>query len=308
MPLRLTQQDLDLLVSIAEYRILPLHHLSLLHRRNLPALRRRLSSLGEQGFIQFDSEGFGRGRGRPERLVSLRKDGVNLLRERERLDCGIAAERATAKNLRGLDHHLLVNTFRIQLSQMQRVVPEIDSQFLSPTSPFLKRQSDDRPLLFEKIPPDERLDAWVEFIPDGVLRFTDVGVGKSLLFFLEVDMGTETIASPKRLRPDLRQKIVNYQTLLRRRRHGRYGKHWGCQFRGFRLLFLACDPDRAGAICRLVQSMPPSDFIWVADRGSLISRGLWADIWSRGGRLDHAPESILGTRKPDPSPTPEALT
>jgi len=35
-----------------------------------------------------------------------------------------------------------------------------------------------------------------EFIPDGVFTITNLELKKSLLFFLEVDMGTESVASP----------------------------------------------------------------------------------------------------------------
>ena len=304
MPVRLNQQDLNLLASVAEYRILAIHQLSVLHQRNPQALRRRLNCLKEQGLIQFDTEGFGRGRGRPERLVSLCEEGVKVLQEKKILNQGIPPDTATAKDLSGLDHHLLVNTFRVQLSQTQQAVPLMRVKFLSPTSPFLKKLQKDQPLVLEKIPPDEHIDSWVEFIPDGVFAIKDTGSGKVLLFFLEVDMGTETIASPRRCRQDVRQKIINYQTLLRQKRYKRYEKIWACRFHGFRLLFLAYGPDRAGGICRLVQSMPPSGFIWVTDRGSLQSRGVWADIWAVGGRIDRSLESILGSRKPDPSPIP----
>ena len=49
-------------------------------------------------------------------------------------------------------------------------------------------------------------------IPDGV--FTISHQEKTLLFFLEVDMGTETLASTKQGTGDVRQKIINYQSLF----------------------------------------------------------------------------------------------
>jgi hypothetical protein len=39
--------------------------------------------------------------------------------------------------------------------------------------------------------------------------------------------------------------------------------------------------------------MPPSDFIWLAEQGSMFSKGLSAEIWFRGGREGVPPESIL---------------
>jgi hypothetical protein len=49
-----------------------------------------------------------------------------------------------------------------------------------------------------------------KFMPDAVFAIADSEGGKACLFFLEVDCGTETIASPKRDVTDIRQKIVNY--------------------------------------------------------------------------------------------------
>jgi hypothetical protein len=48
------------------------------------------------------------------------------------------------------------------------------------------------------------------------------------------------------------------------------------------------------AVCELVQSMPPSDFIWATTRDQMDQHGLSAPIWARGGRHEKTPESILG--------------
>lgn len=60
------------------------------------------------------------------------------------------------------------------------------------------------------------------FVPDGVLWITHAGRQMTLLFFLEVDMGTEPIASGRSRSLDIRQKILNYQSCFRMRRYERY--------------------------------------------------------------------------------------
>jgi len=304
MAFRLTKTDLEIMTSIAEFRVLPIQQLAVLHQRNTSALRRRLCCFEEQGLVHLDAEGFGRTRGRPERLVSLSDQGVNLLQTRKILGPDIGTDQVVAKSLWCLDHHLLVNTFRVQLVQLQRVVPDMRIQFLSPTSPFLKRSPDGQPLVYEKIPPEKDSDQWFEFNPDGVFAITDTSLGKTLLFFLEIDMGTETISSPSRLKQDVRQKILNYQAMLRFKRYKRYEKTWDSRFRGFRMLFLTYSPRHMAAVSRLVHEMQPSAFIWIADRGSFLSQGIWDTIWASGGRIELPGESILDSRKPDPSPAP----
>jgi len=55
----------------------------------------------------------------------------------------------------------------------------------------------------------------VVFLPDAVFAITHAELKKSLLFFLEVDMGTETAASPRRVtRNDRRTKILLYRAYL----------------------------------------------------------------------------------------------
>ena len=68
MAVRLDERDLRLLASVAEHRVLRIRHAAVLHRRNVRSLRRRLSQLEESGLIGAIAQGFGRGRGRPERL------------------------------------------------------------------------------------------------------------------------------------------------------------------------------------------------------------------------------------------------
>ena len=153
------------------------------------------------------------------------------------------------------------------------------------------------------------LEGFIEFIPDAAFSLTckDAEIDKTLLFFLEVDMDTETLASRKRNPKDLRQKIVNYQALFRSKRYKRYERFFGAKLNGFRLLFLANTFSRLTAICRLVQEMPPSDFIWVTDRERMFSHGLASEIWARGGKKDEPPQSIIGSKLACDSPVIETI-
>jgi hypothetical protein len=134
----------------------------------------------------------------------------------------------------------------------------------------------------------------LEFIPDGIFTVSDSVSNKTLLFFLEVDMGTETLASPARSLKDVRQKIVNYQDLFRSGRYKRYERFFNASLNGFRLLFVTHSPSRLKTLCQLTASMLPSDFIWLSDRDRLLSSGLVDEIWVRGGVLDRQPYTIIG--------------
>ena len=255
------------------------------------------------------ARGLGKGRGRPEGLASLSGEGVSWLKANGVLDEGVDADWATADRIRCVEHLLLINDFRVQLAQMERIRPELTVRSLSSMSPLTPRSGDDQSIVRERIETAEGRDGRVRFTPDGVFSLSHAELRKTLLFFLEVNMGTETLVGGKRSTPDIRRKAANYQAYLRSKAYRRYEQIWDCSLRGFRLLFLAHSAARAGSLCRLVRGLPPpSDFIWVTDQDRLLSEGAWAGIWTRGGRLDRPRQSLLGSQAPSPNPAPSALS
>ena len=308
MAFQFSHSDQEILVSIAEHRVLTVHHLTILHQRNASALRRRLKILHAHSLIEIASRPFGRSRGRPESLVSLCEGGVDLLKAEGVIDAALSNDRATAERIGCVDHELLVNDFRTQLVQLKRVIPALTIRFFSAMSPLLPRGSQGQPLVRERIEFDDGLDDEIEFVPDGVVAMTHAELRRTLLFFLEADRGTEPRNSTRRDRRGIRQKIVNYQTYFAAQEYKRYEKIMKCQLRGFRLLILTENRVRFAALCRLVRVMPPSDFVWLAFRESLLEEGVWAPIWAAGGKVDGPLQSVLGSRMPNPCPTPVSLT
>ncbi|MGB2986648.1 MAG: replication-relaxation family protein [Phycisphaerae bacterium] len=304
MAFQFNESDQELLVSIAEHRVLTVRHLAMLLRRNSNALRRRLKILSAQGLIEVAGRPFGRNRGRPESLVSLRGAGVELLKTSKLIDSSLPADRVTAQNIHFLDHELLVNDFRVHLTEMEQIVPALSIQFFSANSPLLVRGSDDRPLVHEKMDSDDGSYDGTGFVPDGVIGVTHTELDRTLLFFLEADRGTEPRNSPRHSNRGIRKKILNYQRYFAVEQYKRYEKILKCKLRGFRLLILTEDRARFAALCRLVRAMPPSGFVWLAGRESLLSQGLWSRIWVRGGKVNEPLQSILGSKAPNPRPTP----
>ncbi len=190
MSIRLTKDDYELFSSVAEYRVLSVSQLKILLGRNNRALRRRLDALRAAGHVHLAQAGFGR-RGRPETLVSLAGPGVELLRRRGTLPTGIADAHVIGDDFKPLHHQLLVNWFRIHLVHVERMSPRLAVRFLAPTSPFLERGPGDKAPPAGNILLENRSGQRVGFTPDGVFTVTDNEQSKALLFFLEVDRGTE---------------------------------------------------------------------------------------------------------------------
>ncbi len=294
MAFLLNKNDLALLASIAENRILTLTQIAAVHQKRKQVVRRRMRALQEAGLICSKKGALGRSRGRPEKQISLTETGADLLRSNFSDFKEIPNDKLTADKLRCVDHQVLLNWFRIHLGHLGHIIPQLSVRFSSSIFPFMLGGQSLEPSLSE----ENMCEGHHElkgFAPDGVFSLTHEGKGKTLLFFLEVDMGTESIASIGRGPRDLRQKILNYQQFFRDNRYKPYEKNWDCSLDGFRLLFLTTTGSRMVPICNLIQSIPPSDFIWVTTMEQMFSHGLSGKIWVRGGRRNAPEESILGS-------------
>jgi len=306
MAYALKGQDIQILKTIAEYHLLSLAQISELTARHPKSMARRLKQLEQDGLIQKTNRGFGRGRGRPENLVTLTGQGLEVLRKQGNISPDSGHDKAAETHMQNTDHQLLVNWFRTHLVRLGRAVPQLSIAFLSPTSPFLNRDIDGGLPVYERVvvKSEEQNEEEAYFIPDGVFSITDKESTpqKTLLFFLEVDMGSEPLVRTNQGAQDIRQKIVYYQSYFRTYGYKRYEGFWNCRLNGFRLLFLTNTASRKIALCRLVQEMRPSNFIWVADQESMFAKGLGTEIWARGGLDQQPPESILGQLAADCPP------
>lgn len=296
MIFNISKNDLALLGSIAEHEVLTVGQLSALSQRSRQVVRRRLRVFESKGIIVSKERGYGQSKGRPESLIFLTEDGVMRLKNKGMLSNNVAPTTNMTAGSIFVSHELLINWFRIHLVQMERVMPQLSVNYLSPGLQPSGTDRADRPSLLERIRAKNSQKEVIEFIPDGVFSITNEELSKTLLFFLEVDRGTEIIASMDRGPKDIRQKILNFQALFQCSQYKRYELIFKSKLNGFRLLFLTNTASRLTALSRLVKEMSPSDFIWLTDQESMFARGISAEIWTRGGRYDDPPQSILGPK------------
>lgn len=307
MSSKITKNNYDILTRLAECQVLTISQLSAFNQRSRQVVRRNIRTLEGKGFVASKEEGYGQGKGRRGKIIYLTTKGVKLLRNKSILsDKATLMTKKTADSIL-INHHLLVNWFHIHLVHMERVIPGLSANFLSSNSGALKESN--RISLRERVQMESVVEGFIEFIPDGAFSLTYQGAdtNKTLLFFLEVDMDTETLASRTRNPKDLRQKVVNYQALFRSKGYKRYERIFGTKLNGFRLLFLGNNVVRMTAICRLVQQMPPSDFIWVTDQERMFFHGLSAEIWARGGKNNAPQQSIISSKLVCDSPVLETI-
>ena len=295
MSFRLIENDLKILDCIAEYRMLTVNQIAAMFHKKRQVARRRLRDLEEKELVKVAGYEFGRGRGRPEKSMGLTKHGVDLLKDKGLVKQDIPYEKILADDLFCADHQLLLNWFRIHLNEVEKVVPRVNVKFLVHNSPFLHQGPNRRIFITDySLVPDSG-EQGIKFTPDAVFGISDSVPAKTCLFFLEVDRGTETVASPKRDMSDIRQKIINYQWYHHKESYKRYDKVFKYNLFGFRLLFLTSTFGRLAALCKLTQEMFPREFVWLTECSRLFTDGVSAEIWARGGDLRGPQKSILGS-------------
>ena len=298
MALKLSKNDFKLLEIIAEHRFLTIEQATWMAQRPKRCVYRCVQHLIKQGFLSPAKKDIGQNLGRPKTLLELTELGIDILKQKGLLSPDTPYQNIAAQTIHCPGHQMLMNWFRIYFKYVEKVLPSIRTCFLSHNSPFLPHDSFGRAFIADQAPAMENHDNQeVRFIPDGVLSITDAAQNLTILLFLEVDCGTETLASPKRDMTDVRQKILNYQSYFLSKRYIRYEKLWNCKLRGFHLLFLTNSQGRLTSMCRLAQEMGPEStcFVYLTEQSCLFNRGVTADIWAKAGNLTAPQESIFGS-------------
>jgi len=291
-----------ILLSLAEYQCLSIPQLAALHFSSLQTARTARNKLDQAGLVDTIHSGYGKGKGRPGILLSLSRSGIERLIMETRLQNSIKPEILSCPGKAFIEHQLLLNWVCIHVRKLEEFSADLKSHFFLANSHLLSSTTRRLPDIKETFQTRYHRTDPISFIPDGVFCIESIEQRKALLFFVEIDMGTETILSKKEDPNDFSLKIQNYRAYFRSKKYKRY-EHWrGCKFNGFRLLVVTNTDARMEALCRLVQVSQSSDFIWLTSKPFLFNQGISDKIWVRGGCTGSHPSSILGPSLAAPSP------
>lgn len=285
---RLTNRGIEVLKSLARHRLLSIEQLGILHFTGLRMARRERNKLDALGLIETIPRENLRKRGRREQLATLSEKGLERLKEKDIVEESVRFDQVSARGFKPTEHQLLLNWIDIHMSRLDHVNGDLETEFLSSVSPFLPPPREGmKTFLSDAVPAKSKRGKPRYFTPDGVFMIRSHQRGKSLLFFVEVDMDTEQNSI-------IVEKIQKYQIYFRSEGYKRYERYWKDEFKGFRLLFVVNTNVRLSKLSHLARRTPPSDFVWLADEDSLHAGGISDKIWFRGGRSDSPRESILG--------------
>ena len=302
MATRITQAALGVLTDLADYRMLSLSQVAHLHFGGKRAARRRMQQMLEEDLIELLPPAPSERGGRPENVFGVSKAGLQLLQSKSILDDRLAFEQVGGGNLNHqIAHQLLLGWCRIHLVHVCRTVAQLEVELLSCNSPLSLVPESGVSIVRAEVA--MKVDASPDhFTPDAAFVITDTGQPKSVLFFLEVDMGTEPLSSDGG--GDIREKISRFKQYFRTKGYKRFEKIWDVPLNGFRLLFMTHSASRLGPLSATVRSMNPSGFVWTTSADQMFETGISGCIWSAGGSSELPARSILDSLAL-PAPLPE---
>jgi len=280
----IAQKDFDLLKLLLDYGIISVAQLAYLYFPSRQMARRKIRELAKTKLIQISMRGYGVTVGRPENLISLTDSAVKLLEDHEVIISGSLKDRINTIEPFQIEHQLLLNWVRINIQKVRERIPEINIRFLSPVF-------DRRSYVFKK----EGANLENGLIPDGIFSISHKEQGKALLFFIEIDMCTETLSSKNPIATDIHKKITGYQRIFSNRSYKQLNGSLNCNFNGFRVLFIANTETRLRQLCKLVKSMKSTGFVWLTDKNLVFKKGVSDKIWIKGGEIEKERYSILGS-------------
>jgi hypothetical protein len=283
MSKQISNKNLDLLRALADYQLLTITQATVLFFASRQMARRHFRELYHEGLIEISYQDLNKTKGKPEGLIRLSHRAADLLKEQGLYENDVYREKTASFDHDAVEHQLLINWARIHLIHMERCLARLKVNFLSPA--FHHE---------DYILPLSDLKLGLDLVPDGIFSISDNIQFKPILFFLEVDMGTESLTSKSSLKNNLNHKIIAYQDIFRTTSYKRLEIPLNASFLGFRTLFVANTLARYEQICRLTKSIKNTDFIWVTHKDHVFGKGISDMIWARGGHSENDPQSILG--------------
>jgi hypothetical protein len=273
----LTERDHALISDIYKYRYLSVSQIEKLHFPSKRTAYRRLSVLGDGGYLQnFTVPNI------PERIYCLARKGADLVAS----SLGVtitelqwSATTRAPKDYYFLRHFLEVNDFRIVLTSGCReasidLVGYIPEYFGTRTA-----QGGLKKYIKDVVCDIQTPTYEISHTPDAV--FALAKNGKPALFFLEIDRGTEVVSDAEK---GVLKSFRFYVNCLLREQYHRYEKdfHTG-PFKGFRALVITTSQERVDnmrrACSQLNVAQKAKQFIWLTTENSITSQSIFQAIW-----------------------------
>lgn len=272
-----TERDAEVLLDIYKYRYLSVSQIQRLHFPSLQTTYRRLRALVSLGFIKgFLAPHI------TERIYYLDRRGAEAIANQ----LGVAVSDLSwthasrhPKDYYFLRHFIAVGDFRIALTQGCRE-SEMSLRGFIPEF-FGERKSGGQVTKYIRDVVCDIADpaGKVSHTPDAVFALDKAG--RTALFFLEIDRGTEVVGNAEK---GVLKCVRFYLNYLVSGGYERYAADFSCDtLRGFRALIVTTSEARIRNMRAAISALPfagkAKQFIWLADAERVTADDIFSPIW-----------------------------
>lgn len=274
---KLTERDVQILLDLYKMRYLSVGQVQRLHFPSEQTTYRRLRALRKSALVQmFSAPNI------ESSIVHLDKAGADIVAGHLQVDPAELRwkeKSRTPKDYYFLNHFLAINDFRIALQQacenslvnLLGFIPESYGEKTSKggVTKYIRDVVCDIKTRRESI----------GHTPDAVFALQKDG--KSALFFLEIDRGTETVSDADK---GVLKCVRFYLNYLADGKYQRYAGDFGCaEFKGFRALIITTSDTRLKN-CRLAAKslefpVQGKRFVWVSTYERINKDGPLEQVW-----------------------------
>jgi hypothetical protein len=289
MNVKLTERDIAVILSVYKYRFLCATQIEKLHFPSKRTAWRRIQALLELGFIKaFSVPNI------PERLYYIDKKGAEIIAIELHVDLeDVEWHKHTRapKDYYFLKHFMAINDFRILLTQaceasainLLGFIPE----YIGDKTPegYVKKY------IRERVSDISFSTLTHSHTPDAVFALEKEG--KSALFFLEVDRGTETVSDAER---GFLKCILFYLNYWSGTEWKRYFEDFKREFDTFRLLVVTTSQERLAHMREVVTALSfdeePKQYLWGTIQSWVRRETVFDAIWQSMNVNDHTAYKI----------------
>lgn len=260
-----TTRDLAVLRDLWLYRYLTTSHIARLHFGHAKLAQRRLRILTARRLVDRFLPPAARQAGFGAWWYRLASKGAHHLAETQGLaPKDLLPPKRSPRTLRFLDHHALVTTIRIWLREGTAKRTDGFRYEFIPEYEEVRRKGKRHRRIALTVPGHRRT-----LIPDGA--FTLQRGGTTALFFLEADRGTEPLTGKH---PGaIERKLTLYRDAFDTNAEAHYGRLFGAELRGFRILCTVPDADRQAGFLILAAHLELAPLVWVTTNDTFNTNG-----------------------------------
>jgi hypothetical protein len=284
---RLMERDVQVILDVYKYRYLSVSQITSLHFPSVQMARRRLRLLTADGYLAgFTAPGI------TERMYYLDRRGAEAVTSYLRAPIGGLKWSRSArapKDYYFLKHFLQNNDFRIILTKACSA-PNSEIDLLGYIPEYYSEKTGKGGVVkyIKDFVCDIRNPArLIHHTPDSV--FALERDGKSALFFLEIDRGTEVLTNPDKGFLKCLQFYLNYWV---DGKYQRYAEDFKCEpFKAFRTLIVTTSQTRANNMRQAARDVyvdPPQvkRFIWLTSDDMLDQDAIFQPVWQSADITD----------------------